>query len=723
MTRFRTPAKIQVEAIECGAVSTWIILGYYGKWITTEEARESVNITKDGSNAYNIVVALRSYGFNSDGFQPSVDELKSNRPECGLPCIAWVNKVHWVVLERFENNQFLISDPARGHRRASAEDFAKEYSGLTISAIITPQFKKGGQRPRPFFDVIDIVKPYKSSLLMYVLLGSFATIPIVAVSSYIGFFTDTIISETSISNSYSWILVLLVGLAFLFKYIQTIILRRIHMSLLTSLLEKSIVKLISLPLTFYPLRDLGEISQRLTLNINLSNILTGPLASASVGLVSMSIYLLIMLSYNVSLGLAVLTLGALNFYALIQVASSLGQLSMKSSMLTGKMTSNILYMVNNYSFVKENGLEASLYSQWSDNFSASQDVSQKKSFIQKQNLALTNFLNQLADYLIVILSGLLILKGSLSIGEFLSFRLISLAFLGPINTLSGVNTSFSNAVGDVNRLNDLWGTQDSKLSDQEFSETRNPDPSAIKTKTFSDISELSTNLSINIENLTYRYTPSSDPVLEDISLKLKAGDLVSLTGPPGVGKSTLLNCISTLQTSDYHKFEISRQSTDKYSLAVLRSIISYSTQTRYIFDGTIAENIAVYSPSISSSKILKTLKDFDLWDVFSELPNGLETHISNTSSLSNTLKVYIHLARSLVRLPYVMIVDDIFLTLDNEISQKLLVSISRLISIVLFVSNDPSLISLANRSLILSPTGLVEISPQILQSKLAGKSQ
>ena len=70
-----------------------------------------------------------------------------------------------------------------------------------------------------------------------------------------------------------------------------------------------------------------------------------------------------------------------------------------------------------------------------------------------------------------------------------------------------------------------------------------------------------------------------------------------------------------------------------------------------------------------------------------------------------------------------MIVDDIFLTLDTEISQKLLASISRLTSIVLFVSKDPSLISIANRSLILSPNGLVEISPKILHSKLTGKSQ
>jgi ATP-binding cassette subfamily C protein len=720
MTLFKTPSKIQVEAIECGAVATWIILGYYGKWITTEEARQSVNITKDGSSAYNIAVALRSYGFTSDGFQPSVEDLKSNKPECGLPCIVWINKVHWVVLERFENNQFLISDPAKGHRKASVEDFKKEYSGLAISANPTSDFIKSGRKPNPFLDVLEIVSSYKSSLLSYILLGSFATIPTVALSSYIGFFTDTIISEKFIGNSYVWVLVLLVGSSFLFKYIQTIILRRIHLSLLTTLLERSIVKLISLPLTFYPLRDLGEISQRLTLNINLSNILTGPLASASIGVVSMVIYLIIMLSYNIPLGLAVLILGAINFYALISVASRLGQLSMKSSMMTGKMTSNILYIVNNYSNVKENGLEASLYSQWSDNFSASQENSQTKSLIQKQNLALTSFLNQLADYLIVIFSGILILTGSLSLGEFLSFRLISLAFLRPINTLSGVNTSFSNAIGDVNRLKDLWDAKDSKISDKEFVDTDNLDASKAKSTTFKDLSKFSNDISLKVENLSYRYTPNSDPVFQDISLNLQSGDIVSLTGPPGVGKTTLLNCLSALEASNYDKFEIGDQPVDQYQISALRNLISYSTQSRYIFDGTIAENIAVYNPSITSPQIRKTLKYFDLWDDFSDLPKGLETHISNTSTISNTVKVYIHLARSLVRSPYIIIIDDFLLYLDSEKVQSLLTKISQSSAIVLFVTKDPSLISIANRSLVLSKKGLLELPPSSLYSKLSG---
>ena len=77
MSKFKTPSKIQVEPIECGAVATWIILGYYNKWLSTEEARTAVNVTKDGSTAFNIATALRSLNCDSEGFQPSIDELLS----------------------------------------------------------------------------------------------------------------------------------------------------------------------------------------------------------------------------------------------------------------------------------------------------------------------------------------------------------------------------------------------------------------------------------------------------------------------------------------------------------------------------------------------------------------------------------------------------------------------------------------------------------------------
>ena len=126
-------------------------------------------------------------------------------------------------------------------------------------------------------------------------------------------------------------------------YLRRILLRRIHLSLLLRLLEKTFAKIIGLPVDFFPLRDTGELSQRMGLPINLSNLLTGPLADASVGLVTLIIYGLVLISYNLFLGLIVIFFGAIIFISMISVSESLSKLAQKTSMATGRMTSECPY--------------------------------------------------------------------------------------------------------------------------------------------------------------------------------------------------------------------------------------------------------------------------------------------------------------------------------------------------------------------------------------------
>ncbi len=716
---FKTPSKIQVEAIECGAVSYWIINGFYNNWLTSEEARIDVNVTKDGSNAYNIVQALKRKGFDSDGFQPTIDELKSNNPECGLPCIAWVNKVHWVVLEKFDGTSFLISDPAKGHRKSTPADFEKEYSGLTLSARPTNTFKPQGTKPNAIVDLVSIVSSNKKAIALYVLLGLVLTIPVVSLSSFIGFFTDTILAESGASNSYIWILTFIVGLFFLGKFLEQIILRRLHLSVLAALIQRTITKLLSLPLSFYPLRDLGEISQRITLNISLSNILTGPLSKASVGLATMAIYAVIMLTYSPILGILVILLGAINFYTLISLAKSLSQFSQKSSMMTGKMTSNILYMANNFQYLKANGLELPLFQQWSDNFSQSQTTSEQMSYIQKRNTSTTSFLNQLADYLIVIVSGLFIMMGNISLGEFISFRLISLAFLKPINTLAGVNSKFATAVGDVNRLKDLWDEKDDTV-------VRNSYKMIDQTSFELDINtalNLVSNSSISLDSGGFRYTPGSPPVFEGISLNAQHGDVISLTGPPGSGKTTLLQSLSYLTDLDSGSITLSDSPIGSYAPSLLRSTLSFTSQDKYIFTASALENIKVFDPQISQSNILDTIELYGLASILSSLPQGLATELGPSVQISNSDKIIIHLLRSLVRNPRILVIDELLADIDSDFAQSLLIRISQNIPIVIFVSLDPNLISIANRSLVLSSKGLQELPPPELITRIKARQE
>lgn len=708
MTKYKLPSKIQVEPIECGAVATWIILGYYKKWLTTEESRLAVNITKDGSTAYNMATALRRLNCDSEGFQPSIDELKQDHPECGYPCIAWVKKIHWIVIEKFDGKDFLISDPAKGYRKVSPEDFSEEYSGLVISAKPNEKFEESGIAPNPYTDILGLLKKYKFALILYVIVGFAETIPTITLSSYIGYFTDTLLEQKDLSNSYIWLLSLIVLIAFIFNYLQKIIMRRLHLSMLTRLIEKTFQKLISLPLTFYPLRDLGEISQRLTLNINLSNVLTGSLAGSVVGVMTMVIYLLIMISYNWILGLLVLALGLFIFKTLISASSSLSQLSQKSSMTEGKQISNILYITQNFNSIKSNGQETALFQQWSDNFEESLDVSTKKGLIQKKNSALTTYLNQISNYLIVLISGIFILKGYLSLGQFLSFRMIAVAFLGPINLLSGVNAQFSNAVGDVNRLKDLWDADNDETVIKEIKEIEDNDKLTIQKSNESN-RLISYNPRIEISNLSYKFTPNSEPIFSSVCLDIKEGDVVSLSGPPGSGKTTFLQCLSCLLNSNYEKFNFSGTEIENFSSITFRKSLSYVSQSQYIFDATVLDNLTVFDKSISVENVLKTIEYYNLDEIFKELPEGLSTSISQISSTSQITKSYIHLLRALIRNPRIILIDDVLNQFTNKGSLGLINRIISCVPIVVFVSRNPNLISFANRSLVLNKGKLMEV--------------
>ena len=300
------------------------------------------------------------------------------------------------------------------------------------------------------------------------------------------------------------------------------------------------------------------------------------------------------------------------------------------------------------------------------------------------------------------------MTGELSLGEFLSFRMIAQAFLAPINTLSGVNAQFSSAVGDVNRLKDLWEADDDKVTIREMRDIENDDKNKIQKLTDSN-RKISSNPKIEISNLSYKFTPNSEPIFNSVNLDITEGDVISLTGPPGSGKTTLLQCFSCLLDSDYDKFNISDTDIKDFSSISLRKSIAYVSQSQYIYDATVLDNLRVFDKSISVENILKTIDFFHLDGIFNELSDGLSTSISQISPTSKTTKNSIHLLRALIRQPRILLIDDVLSQFSREESLRLINSIVSCVPIVVFVSKNPDIISFANRSLVLNKGNLVEV--------------
>jgi len=139
----KVPMVLQLEALECGAASLTMILAYYGKWVPLEQMRVDCGVSRDGSNAKNILRAARSYGLQAQGYRYEPDALKE---KCSFPCMIHWNFNHFVVLNGFKKNKAIINDPAKGTVEVSMEEFDQAFTGICLQFAPTDDFVADGKQ-------------------------------------------------------------------------------------------------------------------------------------------------------------------------------------------------------------------------------------------------------------------------------------------------------------------------------------------------------------------------------------------------------------------------------------------------------------------------------------------------------------------------------------------------------------------------------------------------
>ena len=144
--RVKTPTVLQMEAVECGAASLAMVLGYYGRIETLAKLRQNCGVSRDGSKAANILRAARRYGMEANGIKADVPALKSLQ----MPCILFWEFNHFVVLEGFKKDVAYINDPAMGHRVIPIADFERSFTGVALAMKPGEEFERGGKKPSLF---------------------------------------------------------------------------------------------------------------------------------------------------------------------------------------------------------------------------------------------------------------------------------------------------------------------------------------------------------------------------------------------------------------------------------------------------------------------------------------------------------------------------------------------------------------------------------------------
>ena len=700
---------MQMEALECGAACLTMILAYYGRWVALDQVRHDCGVSRDGSRAVNILKAARSYGLVASGYTVGTEAIRTMT----LPCIIHWNFNHFVVLKGFKGNWVYLNDPACGSVRVSLEEFDKSFTGVALCFEKGESFTEGGKPASLSEFVKSRLSGTAGPIALVTIAAIIAAFAGVANATFSRVFMDRILTGVD----QDWLLPL-IGLMTVVATLQCIAAGINSVSALRIQGKFAVVAsstfvwhLLRLPMSFYEQHNIGDLQQRQSENEGIAYTLISQLAPVMLNVVLLVIYLVVMVRYSLLLTLIGLITVAANVLVVNLTARARVNVTRVQMRDNGRLYSSTIGGIDQIESIKASGAEDGFFAQWSGYQAALAATQARLAHITQYLGAIPSALTQLTNTVVLVLGVWLIMEGEFTVGMLLAFQSFLSQFFSPINSLLSLNQQVQEMRTSMERIDDVLKSEtdvpdiDETIAALPAAENESGGEDAVRDVV--PVEKLSG--LVDIDGLTFGYSPLAPPVITDFNLHVKPGEWVALVGGSGCGKSTIAKLIAGLYKPAAGTIAFDGVPADQIPRPVLKGSLSVVDQDIILFGGTILDNLRLWDSTIEETTVFRAAHDARIHDAIMSRPGGYGQIVTaGGSNFSGGERQRLEIARVLAQEPSILILDEATSALDAKTEQEVIGAIRARGITCIVVAHRLSTIRDCNQIVVLEKGRVVE---------------
>lgn len=702
---YKFPTYKQTESKDCGPTCIKIISKFYGKTINTQQLRTLSATTREGSSLLGLSEAVESMGYRSLGIKLSL----SNLLEAPLPCIAHWNNNHYVVVYKIKKNKVYISDPAHGLITYTKKEFinhwignnATEKTGEGIALMVEPTpifYQEEFEEDQKFgfgfvFKYLFKYKQFIIQLIIGLLAGSLLQL-------ILPFLTQSIVDVGIKNQDLNFIYLILIAQLFLFigraalEIIRSWILLHLSTRINISLISDFFIKLMKLPISFFDVRMTGDLLQRINDHKRIERILTTSSLTVLFSLFNLIIFSLVLGYYSLQI-LGVFVAGTVLYFSWILFFFQKRKiLDYKRFSQISEEQSKVIELINGMQEIKLHNAERRMRWNWEYVQARLFKIATKSLALEQTQSVGSNFINELKNLLVTVLSAKLVIDGEITLGMMLAISYIIGQLNAPISQLIEFMRDVQDAKISLDRLGEIHNKTDEEIPEDQ------------------SITEIPEHADIHLKDISFRYTGGLEPVLKDLSLTIPADKTTAIVGVSGSGKTTLMKLLLHFYKIDKGEILINKFNLNNISQKIWREHCGVVMQEGYIFNDTIAGNIAVGADYIDKDKLAHAIEVANISDYIDGLALGLNTKIGNEGiGLSTGQKQRLLIARAVYKDPKFLFFDEATSALDANNEKIIMENLNSFFTnkTVVVIAHRLSTVQNAHQIVVLDDGKIVEV--------------